>query len=104
MNGYCCLPGIVIHSVRIDLAPCLVFCLLLIFILKLLGLKIYFHSPFRAWPSAFFTLELNVKAKAKKLIVHMNLYKAFNFQHGLKLKLFFLKLKAQVMKLMLYDI
>ena len=33
----------------------------------------------------------------------MNLYKAFIFQHGLNLKLFFLKSKAQVMKLMLCD-
>ena len=33
----------------------------------------------------------------------MNLYKAFIFQHGLNLKLIFLKSKAQVIKLMLCD-
>ena len=32
----------------------------------------------------------------------MNVFKAFTFQHGLKLKHFFLKLKAQVMKLICY--
>ena len=34
----------------------------------------------------------------------MNLFKAFIFQHGLNLKLFFLKSKAQVMKLICYVI
>ena len=34
----------------------------------------------------------------------MNLFKTFIFQHGLNLNLFFLKSKAQVMKLIYYVI
>ena len=49
----------------------------------------------------FLTLELIVKTKIRKLILQMNLFKAFIFQHGLNLKLFFLKSKAQVMKLVM---
>ena len=55
----------------------------------------------RAWRSAV-SLNLIVKAKTRKLILHMNLFKAFIFQHGLNLKLFFLKSKAQIIKLICY--
>ena len=58
--------------------------------------------PVRTWLSAFFTLKLIVKTIKRKLILHMNLLKVFIFQHGLKLKLIFLKSNAQVMKLICY--
>ena len=56
------------------------------------------------FPQPSGALELIVKAKIRKLILHMNLFKAFIFQHWLNLKLFFLKSKAQVLKLMCYVI
>ena len=104
MSGYCCFPGFVILPVRMHLTACLVFCLVMIFLLKLLGLKIYFHSPLGLDQVMFLTSELILKAKRRKFILHMNLFKAFIFQHGLNLKLFFLKSKAQVMKLICYVI
>ena len=97
--NYCCFPGFVILPVKIHLSSCLA--LVMIFLLKLLRLKIYFHNPSELGRVLFRTLELIVKEK-KKLILHMNLFKAFIFQHGLHLKLFFLKSKAQVMKLICY--
>ena len=103
MSGHCCFPSSVILAVRMHLTDCLVFCLVMIFLLKLLGLKIYFHSPSGVGQVLFLALELIVKAKRGKLILHMNLFKAFIFLHGLNLKLFFLKPKAQVMKLLLCD-
>ena len=102
MSGYCCFPGFVILPVRMHLNACLVFCLVTIFLLKFLGLKIYFHSPLGLDQVMFLTSELIVKAKRRKFILHMNLFKAFIFQHGLDLKLFFLKSKAQVMKLICF--
>ena len=104
MSGYCCFPGFVILPVRMHLTACLVFCLVMISLLKLLGLKIYFHSPSELGQVLFLTLKLIVKAKRRKLILPMNLLKAFIFQHGLNLKLFFLKSKAQAMKLICYVI
>ena len=80
-------------------SACLVFSLVMISLLKLLGLKIYFHSPSELDQVRFLTLKLIVKAKRRKLILHLNLVEAFIFQHGLDLKLFFLKSKAQAMKL-----
>ena len=51
-------------------------------ILKLFGLKIYFHSPSEPGQVLFLTLKLIVQAKRRKLILHMHLSKAFIFQHG----------------------
>ena len=45
ISGYCFFPGSVILPVRMHLTVCLVFCLVMISLLKLLGLKIYLHSP-----------------------------------------------------------
>ena len=103
MTHYCCFPGFVILPVRMHLTVCLVFCLVMIFLLKLLRLKIYFHDPSGLGRVPFLILELIVKAKRRKLSFHMNLLKAFIFQHGQNLKLIFLKSKAQVIKLMLCD-
>ena len=104
MSGYCCFPGFAILPVSMHLTASLVFCLVMIFLLKRLGLKIYFSSPSWVGQVSFFTLELIVKAKRRKFIFHMNLFKFFIFQHGLNLMLFFLKSKAQVMKLICYVI
>ena len=104
MRDYCCFPGFVVLPVRMHLTACLVLFFVFIFLLKLLGLKIYFHSPSEHGQVLFLTLELIVKAKRRKLILHMNLFKAVIFQHGLNLKLFFLTSKAQVMKLICYVI
>ena len=104
MSGYCCFRHFIIPPVRMHFTACLVFCLVMISLLKLLGLKIYFHSPSELGQVLFLTLKLIVKAKRRKLILHMNLLKAFIFQHGLNLKLFFLKSKVQVMKLICYVI
>ena len=104
MSGFCSFPGFVILPVKMRLIACLAFCLVMIFLLKLLGLKINFHSPSGHGQVLFLTSELIVKVKRRKLILHMNLFKAFIFQHGLNLKLFFLKSEAQVMKLICYAI
>ena len=45
VNGYCCFPGFVILPLRMHLTACLVFCLVMIFLLNFLRFKIYFHSP-----------------------------------------------------------
>ena len=74
----------------------------MICLLKLLGLKLYFHSPSGFGQVVFLTLELIVKAKTRKLILYLNLLKVFIFQHGLNFKLSFLKSKAQVMQLICY--
>ena len=84
------------------LTTCLVFYSVMIFLVKLLRSKVYFHSPSVLGQVLFCTLELIVKTKRRKLILHMNLFKAFIFQHSLNLKLFFLKSKAQVIKLICY--
>ena len=102
VSGYCCFSGFVILPVRKHLTACLVLCLVTISLQKLLVLKIYFHSP--SGQVLFLTLELIVKAKRRKLILHMKLSKAFIFQYDLNLKLFFLKSKTQVMKLMCFVI
>lgn len=47
-------------------------CLLMIFLLNFLDLKIYFHSPSRLGKVLFSTLELNVNTKRIKLIFYMN--------------------------------
>ena len=104
MGGYCCFLGFVILPVRMHLTACLVFCLVMISLIKLLGLKIYFHSSSELGQVLFLTLKLFVKAKRRKLILHMNLVKAFIFQHERNFKLFFLKSKAQVMKSICYVI
>ena len=98
MSGYCWFPGFVILPVRMHLTACIGFYLVMIFLLKLFGLNIYFHSYSGLGQVLFFTLELIVKIKRRKLILHVNLSKVFVFQHGLNLKPFFLKSKAQVMK------
>ena len=102
MSGYCCFPGFVILPVRMKLTADLVFYLVMIFLLKLLGLKIYFHSPSGLDQVLFLNLELIVKAKRRILTLYMNLFKDFIFQHYLNLKIFILKSKAQVMKLICY--
>ena len=102
ISGYCCFPGFVILLVWMHLTACIVFCLVMIFLLRLLRLKIYLHSPSGIDQVLFLTLNLNVKAKRRKLILYMNLFKAFSFQHGLTLALFFRKLKAQFRKLICY--
>ena len=104
MTGYCCFPGFVILPVSMHLTACLVFCLIMISLLKLLGLKIYFHSTSELGQVLLLTLKLILKAKRRKLTLHINLFKAFIFQHGLNLKLLFPKSKAQVMKLICYVI
>ena len=69
---------------------------------KLLGLKLYFHSLSGFGQVLFLTLELIVKTETRILILYLNLLKVFIFQHGLNLKLSFLKSKAQVMHLICY--
>ena len=105
MNGYCAFPGFVILPVRMNLT-CLYSwfgrCLVMISLLTFLGLKLYFHSPSGFGQVLFLTLELIVKLKTRKLILYLNLLKVFIFQHGLNLKLSFLKSKAQVMQLICY--
>ena len=61
--------------------------------------KNLFPQPVRAWPSAVYYFRAYCEGKRRKLILHMNLFKAFIFHHGLNMKLFFVKPKAQVMKL-----
>ena len=102
MTRYCCFPGFVILPVRMHLTVCLVFCLVMIFLLMLLRLKIYFHGPSGLGRVLFLILELIVKGKRRKLSFNMNLLKAFIFNMGKNLKLIFLKSKAQVRKLICY--
>ena len=98
MSGYCCFPSE-------DASYCLS-CVLFghDFPTKASRVKNLFSQPFRAWPSAVSYFKAHLKAKRRKLILHMNLFKAFIFQQGLTLKLFFLKSKAQAMKLICYVI
>ena len=77
-------------------------CLVMISLLKLLGLKLYFHSCSGFVQVLVLTLELIVKAKTRILILYLNLHKVFIFQHGLNLKVSFLKSKAQVIQLICY--
>ena len=89
MSGCCCFPGFVIILVRIHLTASLVLFLVMIFLLKLFELKIFFHSPSDLDQVLFSTLEFIVRTKRKKLILHMNLFKAFIFQHDLNLNVIF---------------
>ena len=77
------------------------------FLTKASRVKNLFSQSFRACSGAvsYFRAHCEGKKKKKrkrKLILQMNLFKAFNFQYGLNLKLFFIKSKAQVMKLICY--
>ena len=94
MSGYCCFPGFNILPVRMHLTACLVLCLVMIFLLKLTRLKMFFHSPSELGQVLLLTLKLIVMAKRTKLILHMELFKTFIFQHGLNLKLFFCQIKG----------
>ena len=58
----------------------------MIFLLKLLGLKIYFRSPTGIDQVLFLTLELILRIKRRKLILHLNLFKAFIFLTWSKLE------------------
>ena len=86
MSGYCCFPRFSILPVRVHLTPCLAICLVMIFLLKLLGLKIYFRSPTGIDQVLFLTLELILRIKRRKLILHLNLFKAFIFLTWSKLE------------------
>ena len=63
MSGYYCFPGFVILPVRMHLTACLVFCLVMIFLLKLLDLKIYFHSSSRLGQVSYFRAHCEGKKK-----------------------------------------
>ena len=105
MNAYCSFPGFVILPVWMNLACVYSWfghCFVMISLLKLLGLKPYFHSPSGFVQVLFLTLELIVKAKKRIFILYLNLLKVFIFQDGLNLKLSFLKSKAQVMQSICY--
>ena len=62
-------------------------------LLKFLGLKIYFHSPSELGQVLLLTLKLIVKAKRRKLILHMNLFKAFIFSKWPKLEAIYCQIK-----------
>ena len=52
-------------QVRMHLTACLKFCLVMVFLLKFLRLKIYFYNPPVVDQLLFLTLELIVKQKNK---------------------------------------
>ena len=95
-----CFSGFVFLPMRNHLIACLVFCLVMVFLLRFLGLKIYFRSPSGLDQLfSYFRAHCENKKKKKKSIPYMHLLKAFIVQHGLNLKLFVLKSKTEVMKL-----
>ena len=85
-SGYYFLPGFVVFPMRMHLTACLVFCLVMIVLLKLLGLKVYFHSA--SGTGSYFTDHCESKIEKRKFILHMNMFNAFIFQHGLNLNIF----------------
>ena len=89
-------PSFVILPVRMHLTASVLFGR--DFPTKTSWLKVYFHSPSALGQVLFLTLQLIVKERRRKLILHMNLFKVFIFQHGLNLKVFFPISEAQVMK------
>ena len=87
------------------LTACLVFCLVMISLLKLLGLKIYFHSPSELGQELHLTSKLIVKAKRTKLGTSHEFVQSLHFSTWPKLEaIFFLKSKARAMKLICYVI
>ena len=102
MTGYYCFPGF-FFSPSEDASYCLS-CVLFShdFLTKASQVKNLILQLFKAWSSAFSYFRAHTEAKRRKLILHMNLFKAFIFQHVLNLKLFFPKSKFQVMKFICY--
>ena len=98
MNGYCCFPGFVILPVRMHFTACLAFCLVKIFLLKLLGFKIYFHIYFQV---LFLTFEVIVKEK--KIDLSHESVQSLHFLTRPKVEAIFFKSKAYVKNLMLCD-
>ena len=66
MCNYCCFPDFLILPVRMHLTSCLVFCLVMIFLLKPLGYEISFHST--SGLGQVFVLTLELIRKKKKII------------------------------------
>ena len=94
MSRYCCFPGSVILPVRMDPT-----CLSCVFFGHDFPTKASQVSPSGLSQVPFLTLECVVKAKKKKIDPSHEYVQTFIFQHGLNLKLFFLKSKAPVVKL-----
>ena len=65
MSDCCYFPEYVTLPVRMHLTACFVFCLLMIFLSKLLGLKIYFHSLSGVDQVLFLTVQFIVNTKAE---------------------------------------
>ena len=84
-SGYYFFPGFYIFPMGMHLTACLVFCLVMIVLLKLLGLKVYFHSA--SGTVSYFTDNCESKIEKRKFILHMNMFKAVIFQHGLNLNI-----------------
>ena len=64
--------------------------------------KNLFSKPFRAWPSAVSYFRAHCEYKKKKIYLSDESVQSLHFL-DLNLKIFYLKWKAQVMKLMLCD-
>ena len=94
IDSSCICHGFVIIPVRMHLTACLVFCLVMIFLPKLLGLKIYFHRPSGLVQVLFLTLELIVKAKKKKFDPSNESAQSFHFSIWPKLEVIFYKIKG----------
>ena len=92
MSGYCCFPGFVILPVRMHLTACLVFCLVMIFLLKPLELKSI--STALQGLAKFLTLELIAKAKRKKIDPSHESVQRLHFWTWPKLEVIFFQIKG----------
>ena len=87
-------PGFDILPVRMHLTSCLVFCLVMISLQKLIGLEIYFHSPSELDQVLFFFLKAIVKAKEKKIDPSYESVQSLHFSTWPKLEVIFYQIKG----------
>ena len=92
MSGSCFFLGFVIFLVKIHLTACLVFYLVMIFLLKLLGLKIHLHSP--SGPSSISYYRAHCEGKKKKIDPSHESVQSLHFLTWPKLEAIFSQIKG----------
>ena len=91
MSGYCCFPGFVILLVRMHITACLAFCLVMIFLLKLLG---FISTALQSLAKCCFLLKGHCEGKKKKTDPSHESVQSLHFSAWPKLEAIFSQIKG----------